>query len=56
MFVRVVRACAGKKDKAGLKMTAKVMTAKVTRMGFSVPALSGMYLFLSQQSGQASEP
>ena len=42
----VLSACAGKKDKAAImKMTAKVIMAKVTVSVFSVPALSGMYFF-----------
>ena len=40
MFRRCDQACAGKKDKAAtIKITAKVMTAKVTVSVFSVQAL-----------------
>ena len=53
----VLNACAGKNDKAAtIKITAKVITPKVTVSVFSVPALSGTYFFPANRPAMATWP
>ena len=51
----VLKECAGKNDKAAtMKITAKVITPKVTVSVFNVPALSGTYFLLANNPAMAT--